>query len=221
MSTSIKVPTLGESITEATVAKWFKSVGDAVAVDEALVELETDKVTVEVYAPAAGTLAEIAADEGSEVEVGGTLGSIAEGAGAPAAKPAKKEAPAPEPSPPPAPEAPPRGSVLGGAGASRELGSVLDADEEDSGGIRSSRKLEAKVRTCPHLGGRGRREDVKDFPVATNVCYAAESKEKKLLRTIILPYSPISAQRQREFCLSTSHPRCPIFQAKEKQAGKA
>ncbi|MBL8659413.1 MAG: 2-oxoglutarate dehydrogenase complex dihydrolipoyllysine-residue succinyltransferase [Rhodospirillales bacterium] len=91
MATDIIVPTLGESVTEATVAKWFKAVGDPVAADEALVELETDKVTVEVNAPAAGTLEAIAADEGSEVEVGGVLGSIGEGNGA---EPAKKEAPA-------------------------------------------------------------------------------------------------------------------------------
>ena len=109
----IKVPALGESITEATVAKWFKSVGDAVAADEALVELETDKVTVEVYAPAAGTLGEIVADEGSDVEVGGLLGTITEGPAASAAKPreaataakpVEKAAPAPEPAPQPAPE---------------------------------------------------------------------------------------------------------------------
>ena len=86
MATEIKVPVLGESVTEATVVKWFKAVGDAVAVDEPLAELETDKVTVEVPSPAAGTLADIAAPEGAEVEVGALLGSIAEGAGAPAPK---------------------------------------------------------------------------------------------------------------------------------------
>ncbi|TVQ35603.1 MAG: dihydrolipoamide succinyltransferase, partial [Geminicoccaceae bacterium] len=79
MSIEIKVPTLGESISEATVAKWFKQAGDAVAVDEPLVELETDKVTVEVNAPANGTIAEIMAAEGSEVEVGAVLGFLEEG----------------------------------------------------------------------------------------------------------------------------------------------
>jgi 2-oxoglutarate dehydrogenase E2 component (dihydrolipoamide succinyltransferase) len=92
MATDIIVPTLGESVTEATVAKWFKAVGDPVSADEPLVELETDKVTVEVNAPASGTLEAIAADEGAEVEVGGVLGAIGEGDGA--AKPkAKAEAP--------------------------------------------------------------------------------------------------------------------------------
>ena len=67
MATEIRVPTLGESVTEATVAKWFKAVGDAVAADEPLLELETDKVTLEVNAPTAGSLTEIAAPEGSEV----------------------------------------------------------------------------------------------------------------------------------------------------------
>ncbi|TKT82819.1 2-oxoglutarate dehydrogenase complex dihydrolipoyllysine-residue succinyltransferase [Aquamicrobium sp. LC103] len=88
MATEIRVPTLGESVTEATIGKWFKKAGDAISVDEPVVELETDKVTIEVPAPAAGTLAEITVQEGETVEVGALLGSIAEGAGA-----AKKEAP--------------------------------------------------------------------------------------------------------------------------------
>ena len=80
MATEIKVPTLGESVTSATVARWLKKAGEAVAADEPLVELETDKVTVEVNAPAAGTLAEIAADEGAEVGVGALLGVLVDGA---------------------------------------------------------------------------------------------------------------------------------------------
>jgi 2-oxoglutarate dehydrogenase E2 component (dihydrolipoamide succinyltransferase) len=82
----IRVPTLGESVTEATVGKWFKQPGEAVAVDEPLVELETDKVTLEVPAPAAGILAEIAAKNGDTVGVGAVLGQIKEGAGAAPAK---------------------------------------------------------------------------------------------------------------------------------------
>jgi 2-oxoglutarate dehydrogenase E2 component (dihydrolipoamide succinyltransferase) len=80
--TEIRVPTLGESVTEATIGKWFKQPGDAVAVDEPLVELETDKVTIEVPAPAAGVLAEIAVKDGETVAVGALLGQIKEGAGA-------------------------------------------------------------------------------------------------------------------------------------------
>src|SRR5688572_26256208 len=78
MSVEIRVPNLGESVTEATVARWFKQIGDPVAADEPLVELETDKVTLEFNAPASGVLAEIAVEAGGEVEVGTLLGSINE-----------------------------------------------------------------------------------------------------------------------------------------------
>lgn len=97
MSTEIKVPQLGESVSEATVAKWFKNVGDAVAVDEPLVELETDKVTVEVPAPAAGALEEIIAQEGDDVEVGAILAKLAEGAAGAAAAPKEEPKAAPAP----------------------------------------------------------------------------------------------------------------------------
>ena len=106
MSTDIVVPTLGESVTEATIAKWFKTVGEAVARDEVLVELETDKVAMEVPAPVPGLLTEIVADAGATVAIGAVLGRIAEGEGAPASKPAppaQAEKPAP-PEPAPAPE---------------------------------------------------------------------------------------------------------------------
>jgi 2-oxoglutarate dehydrogenase E2 component (dihydrolipoamide succinyltransferase) len=83
----IRVPTLGESVTEATIGRWFKQPGDAVAVDEPLVELETDKVTIEVPAPAAGVLGDIAAKDGETVAVGALLGQIKEGAGTAPAKP--------------------------------------------------------------------------------------------------------------------------------------
>jgi 2-oxoglutarate dehydrogenase E2 component (dihydrolipoamide succinyltransferase) len=100
MAAEIKVPTLGESVTTATVARWLKKVGDQVAVDEPLVELETDKVTVEVNAPSAGTLGAFAVEEGAEVEVGAVLGTIeAGGASAAPAKPAAAPAPAPAPTP--------------------------------------------------------------------------------------------------------------------------
>jgi len=88
MATDIVVPTLGESVTEATVAQWLKQPGDAVVQDEPLVELETDKVTLEVNASVAGTLSEVIAGEGDNVEVGALLGRIGEGDGAAAAAPA-------------------------------------------------------------------------------------------------------------------------------------
>ena len=97
MSTEVRVPTLGESVTEATVATWFKQPGDAVAVDEMLCELETDKVTVEVPSPVAGTLSEIVAAEGETVGVDALLAQIAEGDAAPA--PAKAAAPRAEAAP--------------------------------------------------------------------------------------------------------------------------
>jgi len=79
MATEIKVPTLGESVTTATVARWMKQPGEAVAADEPLVELETDKVTVEVGAPVAGTMGEIVVAAGGEVGVGAVLGLVVEG----------------------------------------------------------------------------------------------------------------------------------------------
>src|SRR5262245_7908046 len=94
MAAEIRVPNLGESVTEATVSKWFKQPGDAVAQDEPVAELETDKVTMEVPAPAAGALKEIKVQQGQTVEVGAVLGLIEAGAAgaksapAPAAKPA-------------------------------------------------------------------------------------------------------------------------------------
>jgi 2-oxoglutarate dehydrogenase E2 component (dihydrolipoamide succinyltransferase) len=116
LATEIKVPALGESVTTATIARWIKQQGEAVAADEPLVELETDKVTVEVNAPSAGILSSIAAPEGTEVEVGALLGMIdAAGAGAAAAQPAAARpaaaapaavAPAAKAAPPPPAPAP-------------------------------------------------------------------------------------------------------------------
>ena len=103
MSSEIRVPTLGESVTEATIAQWYKKPGDAVAIDEPLCELETDKVTIEVPAQSAGVLAEVTVAEGETVEVGALLGSIGEGTGKenavesaapPAADPVAEKAPA-------------------------------------------------------------------------------------------------------------------------------
>ncbi|MEC5293107.1 2-oxoglutarate dehydrogenase complex dihydrolipoyllysine-residue succinyltransferase [Aurantimonas sp. C2-5-R2] len=91
MSTEIKVPTLGESVTEATIGQWFKKAGDRVEIDETIAELETDKVTVEVPAPAAGVLEDIAVQEGETVEVGAVLGSIGEGSGSSAGTTAATE----------------------------------------------------------------------------------------------------------------------------------
>ncbi|GAB4360339.1 MAG: 2-oxoglutarate dehydrogenase complex dihydrolipoyllysine-residue succinyltransferase [Kiloniellaceae bacterium] len=118
MATDIVVPTLGESVSEATVAQWLKQPGDAVAVDEPVVELETDKVTLEVNASVAGVLSEVIAAEGENVEVGALLGRIGEGAGAaPAGKPAEKLA-AKEEAPKPAKQEAPKEAAKPAAAAS-------------------------------------------------------------------------------------------------------
>jgi 2-oxoglutarate dehydrogenase E2 component (dihydrolipoamide succinyltransferase) len=112
LATEIMVPTLGESVTTATVARWMKQQGDSVTADEPLVELETDKVTVEVNAPAAGVLSSIAVPEGVEVEVGALLGMIdgaASGGVAPPPKPAPAKVAPPAPPPPRAAANPPAG----------------------------------------------------------------------------------------------------------------
>ena len=116
MATEIRVPTLGESVTEATIGRWFKKVGETIAADEPIVELETDKVTIEVPAPASGVLEALAAKDGDTVGVGALLGTIATdgAAAAPAkaepAKPAKAEAPKAE-----APKAAPAKAVAADA----------------------------------------------------------------------------------------------------------
>src|ERR1700749_946811 len=102
MSIEIKVPAMGESVTEATVARWFKKEGDAVNRDEPLLELETDKVTVEVPSPAEGALESISVKAGDTVQVGALLGAIAEGKGGAKPPPAAPKAEAPKAAPAPA-----------------------------------------------------------------------------------------------------------------------
>jgi 2-oxoglutarate dehydrogenase E2 component (dihydrolipoamide succinyltransferase) len=139
MAKEIRVPTLGESVSEATVGKWLKKAGDAVKTDEVLLELETDKVSIEVPSPASGTLSEISVKEGDSVAPGGLLGTIAEGAQAAASAPAKaaepaKAAPAPAAAMPPAPAA---AKMMADSGVSVDAGSgkrgqVLKSDVIDA-----------------------------------------------------------------------------------------
>jgi len=112
MATEIRVPTLGESVSEATIGKWFKKVGDAVKADEPVLELETDKVTLEVNAPAAGVLAEIVAKDGDTVGVGALLGSIAAGSAAAVAPAPQAPAAAPKAAPAAAPAAAENGPAV-------------------------------------------------------------------------------------------------------------
>ena len=132
MATEIRVPTLGESVTEATVGKWFKKVGDAIAADEPIVELETDKVTVEVPAPSAGTLSEITVNEGDTVGLGALLGQISAG-GAAAAKPAAKEEPKQRPRA--KPEAVAQAAGASGADTVKEAAKKTAAVAGDAGAV--------------------------------------------------------------------------------------
>src|SRR5271170_3427881 len=137
MAIEIRVPTLGESISEATVGKWFKKAGEPVRADEPLVELETDKVTLEVNAPGAGVLSEISAETGQTVAIGALLGQLSGGAAAAAAAPApaapaKAAAPAPTTAMPPAPSAAKIAAEdkidLGSVAGSGKRGQVLKGD---------------------------------------------------------------------------------------------
>lgn len=136
----IMTPALGESVTEATVARWTKKAGEAVRKDEILVELETDKVSLEVAAPADGVLEFIAAEEGATVEPGAVLGRLAEGATASApaaAAPAPKvEAPKPAPAPAPAPAAAPAAAAPLAPSAQR----IVAENSLDAGAIAGSGK---------------------------------------------------------------------------------
>src|SRR5437763_2471234 len=142
----IRVPTLGESVTEATIGKWFKKPGEAVAVDEPLVELETDKVTIEVPAPAAGVLADIAAKDGDTVAVGAVLGQIKEGAAGAAEKsaPAAKPSAAPPPQSAPAAAAKPAPSATPTAAAKPAPNTPATAKASDAPLAPSVRKLAAE-----------------------------------------------------------------------------
>jgi 2-oxoglutarate dehydrogenase E2 component (dihydrolipoamide succinyltransferase) len=136
MATEIRVPTLGESVSEATIGRWFKKPGDPVKADEPVLELETDKVTLEVNAPASGTLGDIVAKDGETVSPGAVLGSIVEGGAAAAAAPAPKaEAPKAVPAPAPAPAAPAPAAPTPAAapGAARDHGPAVARLAAESG----------------------------------------------------------------------------------------
>ena len=142
MAIEITVPTLGESVADATVARWIKTTGDAVAADEPVVELETDKVTLEVPAPAAGTLGEILAAEGATVEVGASLAMLNEGAvsAAPAPEAPAKSAPAsPAPaSPAPVPATPAAASAAAGMPLSPAVRRLVEENNLNPAAIRGT-----------------------------------------------------------------------------------
>ncbi|HJZ44166.1 MAG TPA: 2-oxoglutarate dehydrogenase complex dihydrolipoyllysine-residue succinyltransferase [Hyphomicrobiaceae bacterium] len=189
MAIDIKVPALGESVTEATVGQWFKKPGEAVAADEPVVELETDKVTVEVPAPTAGVLSDIKVPEGATVAIGAILGSISEGAEAPAkaqpkpARPAGDDAtaraqPAAEPAPAPRAPAP--------KPAPRERGEMPPAP--------AARKLMEEKGLVPgDIPGSGRRGQVLKADVAEAPARMGAPAEA----VAFAPMAPVPVQQMR------------------------
>ena len=153
------MPALGESVTEATVGQWFKKPGEAVKVDEPLVELETDKVTVEVPSPVAGVLSDIMVQQGSTVGIGSVLGSIKEGAAATAQ-------PAASPQPAPAPAKQPE-KAAAAAAASRRRQPLAPAGNGGMPPAPAARKMmEEKGLSAGDVQGSGRRGQVLKEDVA-------------------------------------------------------
>ncbi|MFQ5567488.1 MAG: biotin/lipoyl-containing protein, partial [Paracoccaceae bacterium] len=147
MTIEVRVPTLGESVTEATIASWFKQPGEAVAADEMLCELETDKVTIEVPAPGAGVLGDHVAKEGDTVGVDALLGTIEDGgaAAAPAAPAAKAETPAPAAAAAPAPAAATATDVEDAPAAKKLMAEAGLADGQVTGTGRDGRVMKEDV----------------------------------------------------------------------------
>jgi 2-oxoglutarate dehydrogenase E2 component (dihydrolipoamide succinyltransferase) len=170
MAIEIRVPTLGESVTEATVGQWFKKPGDAVAVDEPLCELETDKVTVEVPSPSAGTMGAISVEEGTTVEVGALLGTVNAGEGAAAA-------------PAPAPAASASASVTAAAAAA-------GGDSQMPPSPAARKILEEKGIDAASVEGSGRRGQVlkQDAQAATATAVPA---------AVSLAPAPVPVQQMR------------------------
>lgn len=196
MAVDIKVPSLGESVTEATVGKWFKAAGDAVKVDEPLCELETDKVTVEVPAPASGVLAEIKVAEGATVAVGSVLGSIREGAAATTSSQpaAKTEAPAAKPQAQP-----------GTAGKEQSLAARLgevaarSAATGDMPPSPSARKMmEESGIAVGDIQGSGRRGQILKEDVATSVSARSATPASQSAAPVVSTIQvPVTTQQMR------------------------
>jgi len=157
MSIEIKVPTLGESVTEATVGKWFKKPGDPIRADEPLCELETDKVTVEVPAPAAGVLAEIVVAEGVTAAVGAVLGVIREGAAAPAPSAARPAAPKPVPAAAAVQSSPTRAPVRADRAPSPSARKIMSEQGLSADAVQGSGRGGQVLKEDVVSGGRGGR----------------------------------------------------------------
>ena len=180
MATEIRVPTLGESVSEATIGRWFKKPGDPVKADEPVLELETDKVTLEVNAPASGTLGEIVAKDGETVSPGAVLGSIVEGgaaASAPAAAP-KAEAPAAAPAPAPAAPAP------AAPGAAKDHGPAVA-------------RLAAESGVSPaNVGGTGKDGRVTKGDMLAAIATGGAAPAPAAPVSVRAPSAPIDAERE-------------------------
>jgi len=196
MATEIKVPTLGESVTEATVGKWFKKIGDAVAADEPLLELETDKVTIEVPAPAAGTLAEITVKDGETVGVGALLGAISDGATKPATKAAEAK-------PAAKPEAVAQAAGASGASTVKEAEKKTAAIAGDAGPVTergmppapAAAKLLAEHNIAvDQVQGSGKRGQVLKGDVLDAIARGAPSQPAETPKAAPTPAAPVVAR---------------------------
>ena len=171
MATEIKVPALGESVTEATVGQWFKKPGEAVKIDEPLVELETDKVTVEVPSPVAGVLSDIMVEQGATVGIGSVLGSIKEGAAA-TAQPAASPQPAPAP-----PKQPEKAAAATSAPAKPAAPAAAPAGNGGMPPPPAARKMmEEKGLSAGDVQGSGRRGQVLKEDVAAAAAKPAAAR---------------------------------------------
>ncbi|MCV0394621.1 MAG: 2-oxoglutarate dehydrogenase complex dihydrolipoyllysine-residue succinyltransferase [Rhizobiaceae bacterium] len=203
MATEIRVPTLGESVTEATIGKWFKKEGDQISADEPIVELETDKVTVEVPAPAAGVLSEIAAKEGDTVEVGALLGQIGEGSGEkPAAKSAgKKDDGGKEEKPDAVAQASDNGGASSGKEATEKTAEIVGEDdvtprETPEPSPSAAKIMSEKGLSADQIEGSGKRGQILKGDVLDVIAKGAPSQPSETPKAARAPSSAEEEARE-------------------------
>src|SRR5262245_61596360 len=219
MAIEIVVPALGESVTEATVGQWFKKPGDLVKADEPLVELETDKVTVEVPAPATGVLGDIKVAQGATVAIGAVLGSIEAGAGSPRSKPrgeagapAAKPATAPPAQPQPAAKSPPAGKPSPERTAPPPAPPRADAASAMPPAPAARKLLEEKGMAAADVAGSGRRGQVlKQDVIAAAAKPAQVAPAEAVAHVAPMATPPVPMQQMRA-------PSVPNDAAREERA---
>ena len=200
MAIEIVVPALGESVTEATVGQWFKRPGDAVQADEPLVELETDKVTVEVPAPAAGILGDIKVQQGTTVGIGSVLGSIEEGAGSPRSKPrSEARAPASKPITTPLAEAKPAAKPAPERSPGPAVEPRADGRSDMPPAPAARKMLEEKGMAAADIQGSGRRGQVlkEDVVAATAKPAQAAAPAEAVAFAAPMATAPVPLQQMR------------------------